>query len=665
MWNALFLFVGIALAGPFGGRGPIETVQDEIKEEKSEKELAEIERLKKIEEAEGEKAARVVVLLGHDGGDLDHHNETLMRNIKTRIARPNAKFYPEIDLYQNGRKEPDHTVRAIDQRAIVPDDAIDRLLMAVDEVASIPWNALSEQDWGLKASALRELADEIWFVDRVELREPLFLLYAQIGRAAENRNNSSPPFYEQVGNKTVNYYWYLAASMAHEEPALMSKLTEQDVNASINNYKAMLDSGGFPPMVLNFALGGDWDPKVFASEYQLFINGLEVVITDDKGLYRANPGRVDVYMSRADGHSLSDNIELDKLDDKFYAVRDVAKTRMGIDFIDQLMEHPNECTPEVAGDILKYLSIYARLHQQAEIYIVVPKGGSIAPRNLYLWRWDRPSGTLQKVLDDTGGFPVRFAALLGSGITFNGATYVPPDPDDVAQTASDNTTPGAETGGADAALAALQEPPVLAPAGIPIIYHLRGHYGRLLVTTGLEFTANITENKPWTSLYQTNSKGGKNDNPAYKQEVQSTVNCDTETDAACESDGTKEVTVEVDVLRERTWQRLVFLGVGVVLGKNAAIGLGPRGYIRTGWYNTPHAIDLTGHLGYTGQIAFGKEPSGRVRPILDADFWGGTLLPYRDSVFTNGKFNENSKKDLKIGKPIINFGATISAGLTF
>ena len=664
MWNMLFLFVGMAVAGPFGGggRGPIETVQDEIKEEKSEKELATQERMQQIEAAEGEKAARVVVLQYPDS-DVDHTNENLMRNIKTRIARNTAKFYPEIDLYQAGRKEPDPSVRAIDQRAIVPDDAIDRVMTAVDEVASIPWNALSEQDWGLKASALRELAGEIWFVDRVELREPLFLLYAQIGNAAENRNNSAPPFYESVGNKTVNYYWYLAATMAHDEPALMSKLTEQDVNASINNYKTMLDSGQFPPMKLTFAQGGHYDPKEFAAVYQLYINGLEVVITDVKGHYRADPGRVDVYMSRADGHSLSDRIELDKLDDKFYAVADVAKTRMGIDFIDQLMEHPNECTPEVAGDILKYLSIYARLHQQAEIYIVVPKGGSIAPRNLYLWRWDRPSGTLQKVHDDTGGFPVRFAALVGSGITFNGATYVPPDPDEVAQ----NVAPDAEPP------VLVPEPLVLAPAGIPIMYHLRGHYGTLMVTTGMEFSANITENKPWTSLYQTNSNSSEDGHPAFQEEVSANIDPPTTTTSTGTStSGTTTTTtgdptktkVAVDILRERTWQRLVFLGIGVMVGKNAAIGLGPRGYIRTGWYNTPHAVDLTGHLGLTGQVAFGKEPTGRVRPIVDADFWGGALLPYRDSVFTNGKTNKGGN-DLKIGKPIVNFGATIAAGLTF
>jgi hypothetical protein len=186
----------------------------------------------------------------------------------------------------------------------------------------------------------------------------------------------------------------------------------------------------------------------------------------------------------------------------------------------------------------------------------------------------------------------------------------------------------------------------------------------MMVTTGLEFSAHLREG-PWTGLYQTNSGSSEDGNPRFSEDSDPVdVTLTTTTTGGATAQTTEQVTVPVDVLRERTWQRLVFLGVGVMLGKNAGIGLGPRGYIRTGWYNAPHAVDLTGHLGFTGQIPFGKEPTGRVRPIADADFWGGALLPYRDSLFTNGQSNGNGD-DLKIGKPIVNFGATLSAGLTF
>ena len=95
------------------------------------------------------------------------------------------------------------------------------------------------------------------------MTEPLFLLYSQIGRAAENMNNTSPPFYTFIGNQTVNYYWFLAGAMAYQDPALLSKVTDPDVNESIKYYKEELDGGGIKKMTLSFEEGGEWDPKEF------------------------------------------------------------------------------------------------------------------------------------------------------------------------------------------------------------------------------------------------------------------------------------------------------------------------------------------------------------------------------------------------------------------
>ena len=56
--------------------------------------LAEMEKVQAAQEAG---AARVVVLEGA-GSDLDNTDVLLIANIKTRIAREDAKFFPEIDL---------------------------------------------------------------------------------------------------------------------------------------------------------------------------------------------------------------------------------------------------------------------------------------------------------------------------------------------------------------------------------------------------------------------------------------------------------------------------------------------------------------------------------------------------------------------------------------
>ena len=149
-----------------------------------------------------EKLARVIVLKWPETS-TDYLDETLQRNVRSRIARPDAMFFPEVDLYQNGRKVKDRTVIPAMQPAIVDDIAATTVMRAVDQVAGVPWDGMQPAQWSQKADELRAIAEEIWFVDRVELREPMFLLYAQIGKAAENRNFAAPPFYEEIGGLSL------------------------------------------------------------------------------------------------------------------------------------------------------------------------------------------------------------------------------------------------------------------------------------------------------------------------------------------------------------------------------------------------------------------------------------------------------------------------------
>ena len=168
--------------------------------------------------------------------------------------------------------------------------------------------------------------------------------------------------------------------------------------------------------------------------------------------------------------------ERERLTEKYYFVVQNARKAMGLDFIDQLMQHPNECIPPLAGDILNYLSIYAKLHPGAEIYIVVPYAGSTAPGRLFLWRWDRANGYLIRVEDNTGGFPVRFAALMGGGIGFSGVDVDTPSDEELEGVVEDQQ-PGAEP---DAAQTADAFAPIPNPVidGVPIYWQLRGHYNR-------------------------------------------------------------------------------------------------------------------------------------------------------------------------------------------
>lgn len=561
-----------------------------------------LERMAAIEASQSKKAARVVVLKWQ-GTETDFSNDTLQRNVRARIARPDAKFYPDVDLYQAGRRMPDRSIRAGDQMGSVPSSNIPPVLAAIEDVAPIPWNGMSESDWGLKAHELRDTADKIWFVDRPELREPLFLLYVQIGRAAENANNPAPPFYEQVGGQTVNWYWYLAGTMGHTEPGIMSKITDPDLYSSVDYYKQMLDSGRIPPMTLAFGEGGVWDAKAFAGEYQVFINGIEAVIEDRDSLYKVPPGRVDVYLQRTDGHSISDSIDITKLADKIYFVRDVAQKKMGIDFTNQLMEHPNECTPELDGEIMAYLAIYAQLHKEAEIYIAVPEAGNA--NHIQLWRWDRPTMTLQKVLDNTGGFPVQFALLGGTGMNFSGLNVetTPPDTTFDPEAPAPPTPPTAT--------------PQLTPDAIPFSLQLRGHVGRFIGLVGATAAfplgkatdeAGEEVSVPWFDKYQ--------------------ISDDL---ANAPLQGTSGATVDDLNVHSEPINRTTWVGAGFMLGKEAARGIGIRGYARWGWTNVPHRWDATVHGGLTTMGPLGGD--GRFKTVLDADAYVGVVIPHGKSYF--------------------------------
>ena len=193
-----FFAVWMGLIGFFGTAHAVDTkgAEDNLKNKKAEEQKAEMtEAEKEAEKKKKEKIARVVVLKWNGVRATDYTDTTVQRIVRSVIARPDAQFYPEVDLYQNGRKVKDKTVVPAMQPATVPVQNITRVRQAVDEISGVPWNALQPDQWGLKAGELRDLTEQLWFVDRVELREPLFLLYAQIGRAADSQNQNIPPFY--------------------------------------------------------------------------------------------------------------------------------------------------------------------------------------------------------------------------------------------------------------------------------------------------------------------------------------------------------------------------------------------------------------------------------------------------------------------------------------
>ncbi|GDX81598.1 hypothetical protein LBMAG42_34090 [Deltaproteobacteria bacterium] len=634
-WLACLWFALVAISGPayasdpevgppesaLVGRTPDGTSKDKVEvktPEEKEKQLSDAE--KAAEQKRKDKLARVIVLKWQ-GTDTDYADSDVQRIVKSRIQRPDAGFFPDVDLYQEGRKVKDETVVPAMQPAIVPSQNIDRVMAEVEEVSAVPYNAWAPADWGLKAGQLAEMVELLWFVDRVELREPLFLLYAQIGRAAENQNEVIPPFYEQIGFQAVNYYYYLAAMLAYQDPSLMSKLTDQDLNASIQQYLTMMQQGAFTTMKINFELEGvDFDAEDFATKYEIYLNGLKTE-PDDQGEIDIFLGRTDIYLKRVDnGHGLSERLEVSKLEGKRYFVRDVARKKMGLDLIEQLFLHLNECVPQLDSMILNYLAIYAKIHEKAEIYVAVPKEGNANKTSI--WRYDRPTASLSKVQGGDDSFPVHFAVQLSGGIAWSSANVAtsPPTTSDVAGQAQSGDFSVDPQNFVD--IEAI-------PAFIPLTLELRAHYNRLMLGVGAEAGFNTGGNYneryilPGDEDAVVYSDGDDSyDNPVYGD----TFSVSDQETAKGEKPPTWGQATHSDSVN-----RDLYVTGGVVLGRDAGFGIGPRIALRVGWTNMPYALNTTAHFGWNFEIPM-KKQLPRVRPYVDIDGRVGAIWPFRPSL---------------------------------
>jgi hypothetical protein len=104
------------------------------------------------------------------------------------------------------------------------------------------------------------------------------------------------------------------------------------------------------------------------------------------------------------------------------------------------------------------------------------------------------------------------------------------------------------------------------------------------------------------------------------------------------------------------------MGAGAVLGRDAAIGFGPRIGFRTGWTNLPHAWQTTAHLGYAMQgPSLSTFEGERVRPLLDADFRAGFSYALANSLQTTNEAPDIAHEARLM--PV--FGFTVGGGFTF
>jgi hypothetical protein len=505
----------------------------------------------------------------------------------------------------------------------------------IKQAKRLQYEDVDVNEWQSLGMKYRKSAEKIWFVDRAELREPLFKLYSEIGRAAAYMDTNAAPLFEYVGGRNVNYYWYLAAAMAYYEPELIQQIDDIDTQGNIEHYVDLLQKGVFPAMTVDFQTQDSFDLEDFSKEYEVLINGLPVEV-DDNGELEVFLGRADISLKRKDeGIGLSERYETVKTEDKAYRVLENARKRMEVDFVAQLFLHETECTPQVDSDILTYLSIYAKMHPEvdSEIYISVPKAGN--PNKVWVWRFDPSSTSLSKVKDGIEEFPVHFVATMGTGMLYNGfnLTFTPPEADAVVNGADPKNAVDL-TG---------------TPANMPFAFDLRAHYTKFMLQIGVEYGLNVS-GEDWIEYYQT--PGNTSPNVATVK-LEDCFQYDANGQRVGSING---CSIEEEVFRTARFSKHRYVGASYLFGRDSAYGYGLRAGLRVGHLDMPNSWVSTANVGYSYQVDV-YEVGERIRPLVDADLRLGTVWADQRSLVYDTTPGTSAVAPL--------FGFTLSAGTTF
>ena len=432
----------------------------------------------------------------------------------------------------------------------------------------------------------------------------------------------------------------------------MSKIPTQELSASVSYYLQQLQQGAYPSFKLDFELEDMYDPVVFPQNYEVLINGLPVTL-DDNAQLDGYLGRTDIYLKRVDsGHGMTERFETVKFDENVYFVRETARKKMGVDFIDQLFLHKNECIAEVDGDILNYLSIYQKMHDKAEVFIAVAEKGN--PNKTWIWRYVRDAAHLRLIAGGGDDFPIRFAFVASSGMLFNGAS-ASFDTD----MSDENTIDGSVNGVTNRFDGAFKN------AFLPFNFELRAHYNRFMFVFGHEFGLNTRKNNEWFERYHL---------PKHKSERQATaVFCHRTSQKPPGPIKSAKGCEDAEAYHMTHWNRYAYIGMGGVFGRDAGIGFGPRLQWRNGFTNLPHAWQSTLHFGWALEPNIG-DFNKRFRPLLDMDIRGGFSFAAGNSIQRNiargdenldGETTGDESADNGEGLVMPVFGLNLGVGFTF
>ena len=193
---------------------------------------------------------------------------------------------------------------------ISPDSAVlSKAQRVTAEVTTYDWDTLSEQDWLLKAYELESVYQKLEPSipgAQPEVLKAIFLLAAQIGRAAENTNTVRPPHFKVVEGKTVNNYWYIAGILATDE--LLNAIEDPDTREVVNYYHSTAPKRCDPSpsnraevILPSIATGGRWDKRV-----DLLVD--DSLVAEDLRVSCVMPGEVRLEVPKESGEALQKRV---------------------------------------------------------------------------------------------------------------------------------------------------------------------------------------------------------------------------------------------------------------------------------------------------------------------------------------------------------------------
>jgi hypothetical protein len=167
------------------------------------------------------------------------------------------------------------------------------------------------------------------------------------------------------------------------------------------------------------------------------------------------------------------------------------------------------------------------------------------------------------------------------------------------------------------------------PAFIPLTFEVRGHYNRMMLGFGAEAGFNSGGNFVERYILPGNEDAVVYNDPDDK--FDDPKDGDTYASSTHEAVDGEAAADWTQVYHVDSVNRTLYVTGGVVLGRDAGYGVGPRIALRVGWTNMPYALDTTAHFGWNFLIPMAKQLP-RVRPFVDLDGRAGASFPFRPSL---------------------------------